>query len=133
MVMGRPLKFKSKEELQEKIDAFFLECDKKQDPYTITGLAMALNTSRETLCDYEEKDDYSDTVKAAKLKVQNYAEKMLFTAKPTGPIFALKNYGWTDKTVQEITGKDGGPIQHTVSVTDQEILQRYLNQNKESK
>jgi len=53
---GRPLKFKSPEEMQTYIDAYFKLCDKKHVPYTITGLAMALNTDRATLCNYEERD-----------------------------------------------------------------------------
>jgi len=122
---GRPLKFKTVEELQKKIDAYFDSCWEERDirntegavlgkqkvqtmPYTITGLALALDTTRETLMDYEEKDGYSDTIKMAKLRCQNFAEQQLFTGKnAAGPIFALKNYGWRDKIENELTGKDG--------------------------
>lgn len=51
MPAGRPLKFQSVEELEEKIEAYFDETAK--DEWTITGLANALGTSRETLMDYE--------------------------------------------------------------------------------
>lgn len=89
----------------------------KQVPYTITGLALALGTTRETLIDYEEgkhdgKDEdaedleFSDTVKRAKIKVQNYAELALFSGAPAGPIFNLKNnHGWKDRTEQENLGE----------------------------
>lgn len=134
---GRPLKFKSVEELQAKIDAYFAECDphivtktvlkfdKKLDeyfekevrvmttqiPYTITGLALALDTSRETLLDYEAKDEYSDTVKRAKLKIHNYTELKLFESNATGPIFNLKNnYGWKDKTEVDARVESVTPI-----------------------
>lgn len=141
--MSRPLKFESVQELQEKIDAYFAECDPhmveseawedlrdkdgtlikdengynklelitrkrmtKQVPYTITGLALALGTTRETLLDYEEKDGFSDTIKAAKLRCENYNEQMLYGTSPTGTIFNLKNnYGWRDKTEQENSGE----------------------------
>lgn len=74
-----------------------------QIPYTITGLALALDTSRETLINYEDKEEYFDTIKRAKIKCQNYAERSLFSTTPTGPIFNLKNnYGWQDKTEQNI-------------------------------
>lgn len=77
-----------------------------QVPYTITGLAMALDTSRETLLDYEEKAQFSDTIKRAKIRCQNYAEQNLFTTTPTGSIFNLKNnYGWQEKTELEHSGK----------------------------
>jgi hypothetical protein len=99
---GRPLKFKTVAELQKKIDKFFKECDIKSDPYTITGLALALDTTRETLMDYQEREEYSDAIKKAKLRCQNYAERMLYKIRPTGPIFALKNYGWKDENTTTV-------------------------------
>ena len=43
------------------------------------------------------------------MKCQQYAEEFLFVGKnAAGVIFNLKNnYGWRDKTEQELTGKDG--------------------------
>jgi len=127
--VGRPPKFKTVEELQTAIDAYFESCyanvivkDKdghacmgedgkiiremqQIEPFTITGLALALDTSREVLMDIESQtskvytDAFSDALKRAKLRCQNYAEKHVFTGKnPAGGIFALKNYGWRDKT-----------------------------------
>lgn len=146
MGVGRPLKFKTVEELQEKIDDYFRECDphwidvevlvypkktvavgrktileddydqepdikivrrmSKQIPYTVTGLALALDTTRETLLEYEgevegreKSEGYADTIKAAKLKCQNFTELSLYGTSPTGPIFSLKNnYGWKDQS-----------------------------------
>jgi len=95
---GRPLKFNSVEELQEKIDRYFASCDEQEEPITITGLALALDTTRETLCDYEENDIFSDTVKMAKLRVQHAYEKRLVRRGNGGDIFALKNFGWKDKS-----------------------------------
>ena len=92
----KPLKFKTVEELQQKIDNYFASCDEQEEPITITGLALALDTTRETLCDYEEKDEYSDTVKRAKLRVQHAYEKRLVKRGNGGDIFALKNFGWKD-------------------------------------
>lgn len=119
MAGGRPLKFESVEILQEKIDTYFASCHTDPDnpnifttPYTITGLALALKTSRKVLCEYAERDEFSNAIKEAKLKCENYAEQMLFAGKATGPIFALKNYGWEDKQGLEHTGKDGKPIEN---------------------
>lgn len=121
---NKPLKFKSPEELQEKIDKYFTDCDKKKEPYTITGLCLALDITRQTLINYEdcfdnnwlkrlnndEKAIYVDTVKKAKLKCENYVEKQLLDPyskkNPAGDIFALKNYGWTDKTEVVTSTKD---------------------------
>lgn len=107
---GRPLKFKSPEELEEKINQYFTERKNDNLPFTITGLALALDTTRETLCDYEEKDLYSDTVKRAKMRCEDYAETQLYIGKnQAGSIFALKNYGWRDKTETDVTS-GGKPI-----------------------
>lgn len=95
---GRPLNFKTVEELQKKIDDYFNSCDEESEPITITGLALALGTSRETLCEYEERDAFVDTIKTAKLRVQHAYEKRLVKRGNGGDIFALKNFGWKDKS-----------------------------------
>lgn len=112
--VGRPMKFPNVEDLQAAIDNYFRMCDSTEPkkPYTITGLCLALETTRETLCDYQARPEFSDTVKIAKMRVENFAEERLYdpTLKAAGPIFALKNFGWTDKTVHEIGGLNGGAI-----------------------
>lgn len=162
--VGRPLKFKTPEELQSKIDLYFAECDphiaerdvirdhdvleapaEKDDdgrvikkavwkreqivakeqyitvqiPYTITGMAVFLDTNRQTLLNYAEKDDkdredglsFFDTVKRAKDKIQAYAEKELFRpSQAAGVIFNLKNnWGWKDQKELEVN-PGGNPI-----------------------
>ena len=98
-MVGRPLKFKTPEEIENKANEYFEKCDKEDRPYTITGLAMALDTDRITLIRYEDKEEFSNTVKKLKQKVENYAEEKLFNGGNTaGVIFNLKNnYGWVDK------------------------------------
>lgn len=96
---GRPAKYNNKEELQERIDKYFKECDQKKEPYTVTGLGLALNMSRQDLINYSNKEEFFDTIKNAKQKVENYLEKRLIKdSSATGIIFNLKNnYGWKDK------------------------------------
>lgn len=102
---GRPLKFKSVKELQKKCDAYFDSCwaevngvKTQTKPYLITGLALALKSSRQTVLNYECKPEFLDTIKEAKLKCECYAEEMALTGKnQAGAIFALKNYEWKDK------------------------------------
>lgn len=100
---GRPLKFESVEILQQKIDAYFTNT--KKEEWTITGLALALDTSRETLCNYEDKEQYFDTVKKAKDMVEHSYEIDLKKSGRTGTIFALKNFDWKDKQETDITTK----------------------------
>lgn len=99
--VGRPLKFESVKQLSEVADRYFDETPEEE--WTITGLALALDTTRETLMDYENKDEYSDTIKKYKLRVHNAYEKDLRKKGRSGDIFALKNFGWKDKTEQDIT------------------------------
>lgn len=96
---GRPKKYNDVETMEEKINKYFKECELKQEPYTITGLCLALNICRDTLSEYMKNEEFSDTIKKAKLKVENYLEKHLITdSSTTGIIFNLKNnFGWKDK------------------------------------
>lgn len=77
---------------------------KQVEPFTVTGLALALNTTRETLMDYQKNEKFSDAVKRAKTRVENYSEKKLYESNAAGPIFALKNFGWRDKIETEHSG-----------------------------
>ena len=113
--MAKPRKFNNLKEMETLIDQYFDDCDKKGIAYTCTGLAMALNTTRDLLLDYERREkepEFAELVKKAKMRCHNYAERTLFTMKnPAGAIFNLKNnYGWKDKQEQEISGPGGGAI-----------------------
>lgn len=118
--MARPLKFQSVEELQRKIDEYFEMCDEQGKPYTISGLAYFLGTNRQTLLNYEERDEYFDTIKRAKARIEAFVEESLWQPKiATGVIFNLKNnFGWQDKQNLEHSGPDGGAIQFVSSTPD---------------
>jgi hypothetical protein len=101
---GRPCKFQDIDEYKNAINNFFDECDVKGEPYTITGLALALDTSREVLMDIESQTsagytkEFSNATKRAKLRCHNYAEKQAYLARnPAASIFIMKNYGWRDQ------------------------------------
>lgn len=69
-------------------------------PYTITGLALALGTTRETLRDYEKNIKFTDTVRRAKMIIHNFTEEGFIDGDitPSAAIFSLKNnYGWTEE------------------------------------
>lgn len=68
---------------------------------TITGLCIYLGfESRQSFYAYEDKPEFSYTIKRARLFIENEYEELLQAGNTTGAIFALKNFGWTDK--QEI-------------------------------
>jgi len=98
---GPPAKYDSPEELEILIEDYFNLEGKK----TISGLAYHLGfASRQSLYDYEDKEDFAYIVRRGRLRVEVYYEERLQETACTGAIFALKNMGWKDKTEQEIHG-----------------------------
>ena len=125
---GRPKKYTEVELMQQKIDKYFKECDKKNEPYTITGLALALDLDRKSLNNYSKDSEFFPTIKKAKLKVENYLEKHLITDNSaTGIIFNLKNnYDWTDKKELQHSGSINNPFEGLST----EELRQLINDDK---
>lgn len=99
METGRPKLYNSKEEMQKIIDAYFSLCDQLERPYTMSGLANALNMSRQSLINYSKDEEFFDTIKKARAKVEQQLEEnaLMGKANSTFTIFNLKNnYGWRD-------------------------------------
>jgi len=96
--VGRPLKFANPGDMQIKIDEYFQHCNENKIPYTITGLALALDCDRVTLLNYSKKEEFFSTIKKAKLMVEHALELMLLqSSHAAGTIFNLKNnFGWKD-------------------------------------
>ena len=95
---GRPPKFTTPDQVFKIAETYFGACIKKNEPYTVTGLAMALGTTRKTLVEYEKKgNELSDAIKRCKTVIENFYECRLSFPNPAGAIFALKNFGWTDR------------------------------------
>lgn len=101
--LGQPPKFSSPELMQQAIDSFFTACDDNDDPYTISGLALALDMDTQTLLNYQQKDAYVATIKKAKQRCQTYAERRGWTGNPAFACFVLKNYGWSDRQEQNVS------------------------------
>lgn len=123
--IGRPAKYETKEEIQKKIDEYFDSCYRpirilvkdtntyitlKDDngdvikeqyrPFTVTGLADALDMSRQSLLNYSKDEEFFDTIMRAKRKCEMYAEERLFDKDgANGAKFSLANNfeSWKDK------------------------------------
>ncbi len=100
MPAGRPLKFQDVKAFDDAVAEYFRKAEGKA---TVTGLALHLDCEVETLKSYSERDAFSASVKRAYLMVQNGYETKLYEPSCTGAIFALKNFGWKDKSEQEVT------------------------------
>ncbi len=102
MAMGRPPYYNNPEEMQAAINAYFLDpdCD-----YTISGLAYELGfCSRQSFYEYEDKPDFTYTIKRARTFIERAYERKLAGQSCTGAIFALKNLGWQDRVINEHDG-----------------------------
>ena len=141
--VGAPPRYKSVEEIQEKIDEYFKDCEGKplQDeegniltdkhgnpviygvrPPTVTGLALALGfTSRQALLNYQAKEEFVDTITRAKAYVERYAEERLFDKDgANGAKFSLANNfdGWKEKQAIEADVKNDLTI--SIELSDDE-------------
>lgn len=119
---GRPPKYKNKEEIEERIEQYFKDCEGHvltdeegntiynkygypviidRKPLTITGLALALGfASRQALLNYQGKQEFNDTITRAKSRVEQYAEERLFDKDgSSGAQFSLRNNfkGWNEE------------------------------------
>lgn len=100
---GRPKKITSPDDLQVKVDAYFLFCEQNILPPTMQGLAIALGIDRDTLLRYSKQAEFYGTIKGARDKVCHWVEKELLfrSTNVTGLIFWLKNNaGWKDEQHQ---------------------------------
>lgn len=91
--VGKPPKFKSPEDLKAKITAYFELCENMSKVPNKAGLALALDTTRETLSDYEDKPEYSDAIKIAYTQIENAWVDTSISREhnAAGAIFYLKN------------------------------------------
>jgi len=145
MPAGRPPIYETPEEMQRIIDLYFIACKlnhleqmdvdiegKKKDysddeiltidyiddaAPTVSGLAYTLGMTTETLRTYGNDDQFSATVKKAKQRIEMFLEGRLYGQAVTGSIFNLKNnFGWKDKSEQELSGPNGGPIETSTNI-----------------
>lgn len=103
-------KYKTPEELVEIITDYFKNCEKKRRPYTISGLALHIGLSTETLRRYEKEygdTEYADIIKRAKQTVEVYTAEATFDNKKfQGAKFNLQNnFGWSDKQDTNLSGE----------------------------
>lgn len=118
---GRPPLFESEDQLTKTIDGYYeyikgefewvASSDQDGNPFdekvwtrgsenpSVTGLALFLGfESRQSIYDYEKNGKFSYIIKRAKLRVEAAYEQALLSRNSTGAIFALKNFGWSDKS-----------------------------------
>jgi len=99
----KPRKWKEPQELIDLINKYLEETNFEE--YSITGLALQLWSSRQLLIDYENREEYKEIIKEAKLIIEHSYEMSLRKNWRTWDIFALKNFDWKDKSEVEVSEK----------------------------
>lgn len=115
--MARPLLFETPQDLKDAIKAFF---DNLKRPPTVEGLALALNTSRQTLLNYSDRPDFADIIEDAKLQIADsvMGRAMAGEINPTIAIWISKNhYGYSDDQNLNLGGQKDNPVEANLTVT----------------
>lgn len=108
--VGRPKLYEDVESMEKDIEKYFKECDKKDKPYTVSGLAYALDMDRRSLLNYSKDEKFFPTIKKAKQKIEQQLEEkgLMGTSNATFTIFNLKNnFDWKDKVENEEPNETG--------------------------
>lgn len=119
---GRPLKFKTVEELIKAIEDYFDYCDNKTkeihsdklgdmivpdpEPYCMSGLAYRLGLSRHGLINYKRRNKFLSTIKQARRRIEADVERRMNDKNTFTPglIFNAKNnFGWKDEKHTDLT------------------------------
>jgi hypothetical protein len=117
---GRPRKYATPEEFDAKVDEYVEHCEEKHKPILWTGLALFMGFyGRKEIDEYSAYAGFSHSVRRAKTIVENaYEERLATASSATGPIFALKNMGWTDKQEVNLSSEDGSMTPSQITAED---------------
>ena len=149
---GRPPLYKSVKDIEVMIDKYFTYCDNRiktiysekagddiqisdPEPYTMSGLAYYLGMDRQTLINYTNKDQFFDTIKRARDRVEmdldrRLNDKATFT---TGQIFSAKNnFGWKDESKVENTIKTYKPLLENLKDVSDNFVSQEIKEIKEA-
>ena len=105
--------YETPEQLETLIAGYFEEVEQKKEHPTITGLALNLGIDRQTLLNYNKKDNFVGIINKAREMILKYTEQMLISKDKFTPwqIFYLKNnykQDYQDKI--EVENKHSGSI-----------------------
>lgn len=126
--VGRPRRWKTVDELEKAIEAYFLDAIANEQPLGILALCVHAKMSWDCFHDYERgdmdeyPDEFSGPLKAARLRIMAYAESNVYNH-TAGATFMLTNLSrnlknpWKNAQHQELTGANGGPVE--LSLADQ--------------
>jgi len=106
--MIRYRRYETPEEMATVIYNYFKSTSLKER--TITGLALYLGVSKVTLLTYKKRKGFEDLVDWAYTMVENAYELDLRKYGGSANIFALRQFGWSDKQEISLVGDPDKPI-----------------------
>lgn len=114
-------KYTSAKEMELVINKYF--ADTPEDMVTLSGLCIALGIQKSTLYHYANMEPFQEIVNMARLCIEHSYEMSLRKNGRTGDIFALKNFGWSDKQDVDINAsvEDSTVVVKVVSPTNEDI------------
>lgn len=116
-VSGRPKKYQTAEQLIKRINAYFDLCDKENAPYTENGLGLFIGLDRAQLRTYKQSKTFYPIIKQALQIITEKLERMTLThGNSAGPIFLLKNQGYSDTHQHLLAGHDGKELKWKIEV-----------------
>lgn len=106
--IGRPFKY-TPEQLQKKVDEYFIYCEKEKKFPNVASLAIFLDLNRETVYATEKErlhSGLSNIIKKARLRIESLACERLNNNNSIGAMFYLKTtYNYRDKSEVEVKHK----------------------------
>ncbi len=127
--VGRPRKY-NEEQVNDLIEKF-TEYITNTDIPIIVDFCSKNGILRDELYYYPE---FSTLIKACVEKKEAALEMKALdgSINTTMAIFSLKQIGWSDKRIQEITGKDGEPL-NPKQMTDAQLMAKILSDYEKEK
>lgn len=90
--------------LHERAHRYMDICDSCRYPIYPAGVAMSCGISEADLRDMSNRPMFKRVADGIFTRISAYAQRMLYVGQnAAGPIFALKNYGWKDTYVEQMT------------------------------
>lgn len=123
MAGGRPPLWGTVEELEKALEGFDKWNEDNDYIPDIEGLAVYLGTSRKTILDYENKEEFSYTIKRVKTKIAFHKKQLALKGKIPAAIFCFdfhNNHGYVNR---EIIIKDKEPEEVNIDDLKKEIIE----------
>lgn len=143
--VGRPVAYQEPKEMANKIEEYFTRAAGRikdhitsnglvvpisdPAPVHVTGLCVFLGISRDTLCEYQKKPNFSDSITRAKLRCEEHAVNACFEGKKGNKAdFVLQNnFGWKNKS--EVDNKGSMTVKTVyIDAGEKESYEDHINQ-----